>query len=332
MKSFFKVSMLCILAVALSLTSFGAQKKIIGIVTPNATHGFLAESIKHAKIGADEFTKGTNIEYKFMTSAEASQQNNQMDELINAKVDAIVLWPHNGDELRSSAIKAMNEKIPLIVYDRLINGVKPTVEILGDNPAIGKMTAKYFNKYFEKELKAGIVNILEFKGDNSTVPQERSKGFASVADKKIKIVQQFDTGWQRAKAQEQMENFLNLSDVKTVESINGVFTHDDEVASGVIDAIINYKGNAKLNIRLISGVQARKESVETFETYKKKYNIDQVTYLFSPAMIRNAIKVGVEIAQEKKEPSLILIPTVEVDTKNYKEFMKSADWKIRYGK
>lgn len=308
-----------------------AQKKVLGIVMPNATHGFLGESIKHAKLAADEYAKNDNLEYKFMTSAEASEQNNQMDSLINEKVDAIVLWPHNGNELRSAALKVKDSKIPLVVYDRLIDGVQPTVEVMGDNFTIGENTAKYFNNYFAEDLKKGKVHILEFKGDDSTVPQQRSDGFKKMADKNINIVQQFSTGWQRAKAQEQMETFLNSAKKEEVENLKGVFTHDDEVVLGVIDAIMNYNGPAKLNIKLVTGVGGRKENIETFDIYKKNLNLDQVTFLFSPTMVRDAVKIGSEIAQgSDKYSGLILIPTETIDNNNYKKYMESDAWKVRY--
>ncbi len=324
MKSFFKV---LVGVVLLSVVSFA---KMLGIVMPNATHGFTGESIKHAKAAAEEYAKKGGFEYKFLTSAEASEQNNQLDTLINEKVDCIVLWPHNGNELRSGAMKVVEAGIPLIIYDRLIEGFKPTAEVMGDNFTVGEETGRYLNKYFEEDLKKGTVNIIEFKGDNSTVPQQRSEGFARTADKNIKIIQQFSTDWQRAKAQEQMETFLNSVSKEEAESIKAVFTHDDEPMLGVIDAIMNYQGPAKLNIKLITGVGGRRENIETFDIYKQELGLDQVTFLFSPVMVRDAVKMGAEVLEGKKFDGLYLIPTEMIDNNNYKEYMKGEQWKIRY--
>lgn len=324
MKNFFRVLVGVLL---LSAVSFA---KMLGIVMPNATHGFTGESIKHAKAAAEEYAEKGGFEYKFLTSAEASEQNNQLDTLINEKVDCIVLWPHNGNELRSGAMKVVEAGIPLIIYDRLIEEFKPTAEVMGDNFTVGEETGKYLNKYFEEDLKKGPVNIIEFKGDNSTVPQQRSEGFARTADKNIKIVQQFSTDWQRAKAQEQMETFLNSVSKEEAESIKAVFTHDDEPMLGVIDAIMNYQGPAKLNIKLVTGVGGRRENIETFDIYKNELGIDQVTFLFSPVMVRDAIKMGAEVLEGKKFDGLYLIPTEMIDNNNYKEYMKGEQWKIRY--
>lgn len=305
-----------------------ADKKM-GVVMPNATHGFLGESIKHAEASVKELAEEKGFNYQFLTSGESSEQNNQIDQLIADKVDVIVLWPHNGDELRSAAQKVMDAGIPLIIYDRLINNFEPTAEIMGDNDTIGEMSGEYFNKFFADDLANGEVNILEFKGDNSTVPQQRSDGFAKTANDNFNIVLSTSTDWQRAKAQEQMESFLNNSPKEEVESVKAVFTHDDEVVLGVLDAIKNYSGDANLDIRLVSGVGGRKENLETFDEWEAE-GVKQVTYSFAPHMVREAVKKGVEILEGKEVTGLILIDTEEIDNSNYKNFMESETWKIRY--
>lgn len=305
--------------------------KTMGIVMPSATHGFTGESIKHAEAFAKELSAKDGFTYKFLTAGESSEQNNQIDTLINEKVGVIVLWPMNGDELRSAAQKVMDAGIPLVIYDRLITDFKPTVEFMGDNETIGKMTGEYFNAYFKTEIDAGeTVNILEFKGDLSTVPTQRSDGFKSTASDKIKIIQEFTTDWQRAKAQEQMETFLNTSSPEDIEAVKAIFTHDDEVVLGVLDAIESYKGPATLDIRLVSGVGARKENLDIFPKYKDEFNIDQVTYAFSPAMIREAVQLGADVLNGQAPSGLILGETVEVDNSNAEEFRTNAIYTTRY--
>lgn len=326
------LSILLVLVFAFSLVGCNAKvdKKVLGVVMPNATHGFLGESIAHAKVEAEAIAKETGMEVKFLTSAESSEQNNQIDQLIADKVDCIVLWPHNGDEVRSSAQAVKDAKIPLIIYDRLITDFVPTAELMGDNVTIGEMTGEYFNKFFATELAAGKVNILEFKGDNSTVPTQRSEGFASTANANFNIVQQFSTDWQRAKAMEQMETWLSSSSVAEIEALKAVFTHDDEVVLGVLDAIANYDGAAKLDVRLVSGVGGRKENLDTFVTWAAK-GVKQVTYAFSPAMVRDAVRLGANVVLGKAKPTgLILVATVEIDNVNEQAFRTNPIYVTRY--
>lgn len=308
-----------------------AETKVMGIVMPNATHGFTGESIKHAEAAAKELAAQFGFEYKFLTAGEASEQNNHIDTLLNEQVDVIVLWPMNGDELRSAAQKVMEAGIPLVIYDRLITDFTPTVEFMGDNVKIGEMSGEYFNNYFADEIAAGeTINILEFKGDLSTVPTQRTDGFLSTASEQFNILQSFTTDWQRAKALEQMETFLNTSTDEEIESVKAIFTHDDEVVLGVLDAIAGYNGTATLDIRLVSGVGARRENIDTFAPVKEQYNIDQVTYAFSPALIRQAVELGAEILNGGSPSGLILGETVEVDNSNGEEFRSNPIYITRY--
>lgn len=321
------------IVIVFSFTACAQQDdtQVMGIVMPNATHGFTGESIQHAEAAAKELSAEQGFEYMFLTAGEASEQNNHIDTLINEQVDVIVLWPMNGDELRSAAQKVMDEGIPLVIYDRLITDFTPTVEFMGDNVKIGEMTGEYFNDYFADEIAAGeTINILEFKGDLSTVPQQRTDGFMATASENFNIIQSFTTDWQRDKAMSQMETYLTTSSPEEIASIKAIFTHDDEVVLGVLDAIANYDGETPLDIRLISGVGARRENIDTFAPVKEQYGIDQVTYAFSPAMIREAVQLGADILAGETPSGLILGETVEVDNENGEEFRNHPIYITRY--
>jgi ribose transport system substrate-binding protein len=94
-------------------------------------------------------------DYQFLISDDVVQQANQIDTVVSQGVDVVVLWPHNGDELRSAAQQIVDAGIPLVVYDRLIADFDETAELMGDNVTIGEETGKYFNDYFADELAAG---------------------------------------------------------------------------------------------------------------------------------------------------------------------------------
>ncbi|MEG1798453.1 MAG: sugar ABC transporter substrate-binding protein, partial [Clostridium sp.] len=85
-----------------------------------------------------------------------------------------------------------------------------------------------------------------------------------------------------------------------------------------------------LNVKLVTGVSGRKENIETFDIIRDQLGIDQVTYLFSPAMVRDAVKMGADILAGKTYSGLYLIPTETIDNSNYKDYMKSEHWKTRY--
>ncbi|MBE6906254.1 MAG: sugar ABC transporter substrate-binding protein [Ruminococcaceae bacterium] len=303
--------------------------KMLGVVTPSADHGFTAESIKHAEMEVKAMAEKYGFDYKFMTAAESSEQSNAVETILGMNPDCIVLWPITGNELRSAAQAVQDAGVPLIIYDRLIEGFTPTCWIMGDNDKIGEESGTYFNNFFKDDLAKGKVSLLEFKGDSSTVPMQRSNGFQKTADPNFQIVQAFDTGWQRQTAMEQMENFLNTKTPEEIESIKGIFCHDDEPMLGIIDAIKNYNGSAKLDIRLLSGVGGRKENVTIFKDSGVE-GLSLMTYTFSPAMIRDAVDKGVEVLQGKTLEDHYLLPTEMVDASNVDAYMQSEEYQTRY--
>jgi ribose transport system substrate-binding protein len=318
---------------SVSLTFSGGQSddgmKSIAVIMPSADHGFLGESIVHAENATKMLGEEKGYKYQFLISDDVVEQANQIDTVVAQGADVVVLWPHNGDELKSAAQTVLDADIPLIIYDRLISNFNETAELLGDNVTIGKEKGLYFNDYFKVELAAGKVDILEFKGDNSSVPTQRSEGFWSTANPKFNKVNDYVTNWSKDKAQTQMETFLSSSTKDQVESIEAVFTHDAEVAAGVLAAIEGYDGNFTLNIKLVSSVSASRELLGLFDHYKD-LGIDQVAYSFSPAMVVDAVELGVDLLDGKSVSGEYLVDTEMVDNSNYKVFMKGPVYSLRY--
>ncbi|ULQ60798.1 substrate-binding domain-containing protein [Brucepastera parasyntrophica] len=305
------------------------KKQLMGVVTPSADHGFTAESIRHGEAEAKALAAEHGFDYRYMTAAESGEQSNAVETILGMKPSVIVLWPVTGDELRSAAQSVMDAGVPLIVYDRFIDGLVPTAEISGDNVAIGEGAGQYFNNYFKNELARGKVNYLEFKGDSSTVPMERTNGFLSTADKNFNVVQSFVTNWSQQTSMEQMENYLSTKSRAEIESIQAIFTHDDEIVFGIVEALKNYHGPAKINIKLVSGVSAGEGFMDLFE-HSGLTGIDFMTYTFSPSMVRDAIDLGYRAMQGETLEKSYKIPTEMIDKTNYKEYMQSDLYKIRY--
>ena len=304
-------------------------KKTLAVIMPSADHGFLGESIKHAEHSTKLLAEAKGYNHVFLISDDVVEQANQIDTVVAQGADAVVLWPHNGDELKSAAQTIVDAGIPLIIYDRLISNFNETAELMGDNFTIGEDSGRYFNEYFQAALAKGKVNMLEFKGDNSSVPKQRSDGFWKTANPNFVRVNDYVTNWSKDTAQTQLETFLNSSTKEQVESIQAIFNHDADVAFGLLAALEGYDGDAKLNVKLVSAVSAPRELLAVYDHYKE-LGIDIVTFSFSPAMVVEAIQLGIDVLDGKKVSGMHLVPTEMVDNSNYKEFMKGPVYTLRY--
>jgi len=336
MKKLLVLLVVLLSAAGLVFATGGSQKPLMGIVTPAGDHGFTGESIQHGEAEAKALAAQHGFEYRYLTAGEDGAQNNAVDTLIGLKPAVIVLWPLQGDAQRGAAQRIIDAKIPLVIYDRFIENFKGhAADISGDNVGIGESMGRYFAKYFANT--SGTINYLQFLGDSSTVPKERSDGFASTAGSKFRIIQSFVTNWSQQTAQEQLETYLNTARREEIESLQAIYTDDDEEVMGIVSALRNYRGSANINIKLISGVGGRRENMELF-TNSGLPGIDFVTYTFSPSFIRDAIRLGADIMQGKsvnapmgpRGAPFIKIPFDEIDKTTYQRYMATDFFKTRY--
>lgn len=329
-------------APAESTAPAGALPKI-GVVTPDADHGFTGESVAHARAELEALAAAGTIEFKMGVGGEAGKQISEIEAILEWGPDVIVLWPLEGDQLRNAATQILDQGVKLIVYDRLIEGLTPTAEVMGDNVTIGNMTGDYVLNFFAESLAAGdTVNYLRFIGDSSSVPMQRSSGMDDViaasdyAEQFNQMQPDYQTDWSNAIAQEQMENWLTTASDQDIADLKLIVTHDDEVVDGVVTALTNYneQNPGKLQIELITGVGARRETLDTFDK-EVAGGMQLVTYFFSPSMVRDAIRIGVAAVtggDYNGQPieGQILIPTIEVDKNTVEAFRASPEYADRY--
>lgn len=338
MKKF--VALFLSLMLVLGAVSAMAKGVKLGIVTPDADHGFTGESVAHARAEAEALKAAGVIEdYMMAVGNEAAKQIQGLDEILAWGPDAIVLWPMEGDQLRNAAQKVLDEKIPLVIYDRLIENFKGmSGEIMGDNVGIGNQMGKYLLKYFEEDLKAGkTITYLLFIGDSSTVSKQRTQGMLDVINAsqykdQFKLLQDgFQTDWSNAKSQEFMGNWLTTADAATIADLDLIVTHDDEIVDGIMTVVRD--DAAFKDLRLITSVGGRRETLATFDTVKKPALL---TYFFSPSYIRNAIRLGVAAAKNEQydgqdlKGQLFLIPTIEIDKNTVETYRQSQEYTDRY--
>ena len=290
----------------------------IGVVVPSGDHGFTGESLSHAKKEADAITAEDNgIEVIVKDGLEAGAQITEIENLINnEQVDAIVLWPMEGEALRSAAQTITDAGIKLVVYDRLIPDFAADTfvgDIMGDNVSLGTMMGEYSTEFFAEDDQ---VNYLRFIGDASTVGVQRSQGMDDVidAEKFVQMRETFISDWSSEKAQNQMEEWLSGATKEEIESLDLLVTHDDEIADGLMNALEAYSGDASLdNLRLVTSVGGREETLAKFEG--TTLNTKLATFYFAPSFVREAIRLavcaveGTEYTGAEMKDGAYLIPT-----------------------
>lgn len=256
-------------------------EKVIGMSFPAADHGWLGAVIKNAE---DE-AKAEGIKYVVTTAADPNKQTNDIEDLISKKVSAIVMLPIESAAMTPVAKKVKEAGIPLIVIDRELESDDFTALVKGDNKGIGTAAGKYL-----VDKLGGKGKIVEIIGVPSSVTTLRSEGFREAIkdhpDMQIIVSQSGD--FQKEKSLAVMQNIL-----QSQPQIDAVYTHDDEMALGVLQAIKEAK---RTDIKVVTGAGGHKD---VYKLIKENDPLMQATFTYSPLMVKDGVKLAVEIVNGK---------------------------------
>ena len=218
---------------------------------PPTDHGWLGAISKNAQAQADEYD---DVDFKLLEAADADSQAQQIQQVISEKPDVLVVLPQDGESLTPVAQQAEAAGIPVVNIDRLFTQPDAaTATILGDNYQIGVLAAEYIAD--ELKCKGNVVEIQGLAG--ISVTQERTEGFTdqlkkSCPDGGIDVVAQQPGDFDPAKGLTVMENILQSED-----QIDAVYTHDDDMAQGVVQAIRNAGRDDEMFLTGVGGSQPR---------------------------------------------------------------------------
>ncbi|HTJ56653.1 MAG TPA: D-xylose ABC transporter substrate-binding protein [Devosiaceae bacterium] len=163
----------------------------------------------------------------------ASKQLTDVENLISQGANAIILLAQDTDAIQPAVQKALDEGIPVIGYDRLIENPK-AFYITFDNKLVGHMQA---DAVFKQVPKGNYVfikgNSADPNADFLRAGQDEVVG-AAVKSGDIKNVgESYTDNWDPANAQKEMEQFLTKNDNK----VDAVLAENDGMAGGVVAAL-----------------------------------------------------------------------------------------------
>src|SRR3954465_901108 len=302
-------------------TESGATGKTVRIIAsvPPTDHGWLGAISKNAKAAAAQHK---DIKFELMQAADADSQAQQIEQAISQKPDALVVLPQDGEALTPVAQKAERAGIPVINIDRLFT--KPdaaTATILGDNYQIGVLAADYIGD----QLKCNG-NVVEIQGlAGISVTTDRSKGFRDELKKKcpnggVKIVASQPGDFNPDTGLKVMENILNAQ-----KKIDAVYTHDDDMAQGVVQAIRNAGRDKEMFLTGGGGSQDAMKQIKAGGLYR-------ATFLYNPNMAASAVTMARLIALGQGFPELtppevprqLIVPAAVVTKDNVAKYEKYA--------
>jgi ribose transport system substrate-binding protein len=299
-------------------TSNGEKVKIIASVPPT-DHGWLGAISKNAKSEAE---KHDDVDFELLQAADADSQAQQVEQAIAQKPDVLVVLPQDGAALTPVAQKAEKAGIPVVNIDRLFTAPDAaTATILGDNYQIGILAADYIAD--QLKCKGNVVEIQGLAG--ISVTEDRTKGFTDELKKKcpdggVKIVASQPGDFNPDQGLKVMENILQAED-----QIDAVYTHDDDMAQGVVQAIRNAGRDGDMFLTGVGGSQDAMNQIKEGGLYR-------ATFLYNPNMAATAVNMARLIGLGEGFPELVppevprqlVVPAAVVTKDNVDEYEQYA--------
>ena len=239
-----KKSMLFVLLIAISLggcffrdsvneeSGVGEKKVVIGLLASETSNEFML-AMQQAFLSRVEELE---IEVVVKVSSNVETQLNQANVLMTQEIDALVIWPFDGDAVVSIVETANEKQIPVFTYDTYANGGDVVSMISTDNFSLGSTAARALaDMVYEKngEYKGNVAIVCGSLTLTSHL--ERVNGFKKTMSEEypnIRIVAS-----QQAKSPEKALNvaadWLGLYGT----DLDGIYSVSDYLTMAVLQAI-----------------------------------------------------------------------------------------------
>lgn len=225
--------------IALTAAAAAADTVRIGITQNNVGVDSYQTTYEQAFIAAA--AANPNVEVVVLDAGgDVSRQIAQMQDLIQQHVDAIIIWPTNGQAVIPAVRAAHQAGIPVIVTNsNIAEAGFPFVSSFSgpDNITQGSRAAEIMCDRFTALGTQDTAQIVQISGQPGyTTAIERAQGFEQRLPEVCPNVTLLDTqpgNWNREDAQRVMEAFLVQYD-----HIDGVYAGDDNMGVGALNAAL----------------------------------------------------------------------------------------------
>jgi ribose transport system substrate-binding protein/inositol transport system substrate-binding protein len=306
-----KLLLALLLTFALAVPAAQAQEK--KEITIGSTVYYMSEFItlmvEGMKAEADELGVKLTI---LDAGNDASNQLNQVENLIASKVDVILVAAVDADAIVPALDMAEQAGIPLTGVNMLMNTDKPYYYAGPNDVEAGELEAQYV-----VDALGGKGNVVILEGPIGTSAQlDRLQGNMNVLKNypDIKILAQKPANWNREQALNTMENWLQTYP----DQINGVISHNDEMALGAIQAL-----EAKGMKLPVGSVDAIKDACQAI----KEGRLDATVFQDAVLEGRLGVRVAYQVATGQPPAERLNFIKMELITKDNVDTLLSTIYK-----
>ena len=220
---------------AVALTACGAGDPNAGnedTITIGVSVYEMSSFITEGKEGIDRYAEENDIEILWNSaSMDVPTQADQVDQYINADVDAIVVVPVQQETLQPQVTAAANADIPLLDVNATLNNDQVAGSVQPDDVAAGAQEAQMM----VDEL-GGEGNVVVLQGPlGGSGEINRGAGIDEVLEENpdMEVLAKDTANWSREEAINKMSNWISAFG----DDIDGVISQNDDMGLGAKQAL-----------------------------------------------------------------------------------------------
>lgn len=280
------------------LTAASNDKTVIAAI-PKATGGDFWETVE---AGARKAASELDIDLKWegtVTETEIAEQTKIIENMINLGVDAIALAPLNNQAQRKPVQSAVDNGIPVVIFDSGVDGDAHSSFIATDNVLGGSLGADFMNDNLA--TKSQLVVFRYVQGTASTA--KRSDGFidtAKIAGHDI-VADPFSESGTLEGSKSVVANTLERFIKNGKLDIDGIFAANLTTTLGVSSALDDLRDSGIQVDLTFVGFDSSKKLVEELQAGK----IDALIVQSPEKMGYLAVKTAVTVSKGESVDALI---------------------------
>ena len=253
----------------------------------------------------------------------ASTQSNQVQELVNQHVNAIILNPINASGIIPAVEQANSAHIPVITLDRTAYGGKIASFVRDSSAQMSQEAAKWLVAQLTKRYGSPKGHIVDLEGLMSTSPgQARQKGFMSVISKypNIKVVSTLPGNFDPSVSYNAMTDAIRAN---SGVQIDGVFNGNDDNAIGAERAIAAAGLSRPIGSRhhiFIASIDGTSQAFAAIRSGQQDMTVAQNPMKEAEA----SVQLAAEVVNGKPIPANVKWPHMLIDPANISSSAASA--------
>ena len=239
----------------------------------------------------------------------AENQVSQCEQFITQGVDAVILMPYDAQGCQPAAEACRDAGVPIITSKVEISDQSAVQSYVGANDLDGGiMETQYI-----ADLLGGEGNVVVIEGPTGqSAAMLRMEGTQQVLSENpgMKMLYNQPGNWIREEGMAIMENWLQLGD-----DIDAVIAHNDEMALGAYDAIVDAGKEDEIAVIGIDAIDGALLSV-------KEGGMVATVKQENEGIAVEALKVALELAKGNTVDETYYIPFTVIDSNNIDEFLQ----------